>query len=140
VAGEGKLARGVWLGPVVAVIGLLTYFTVFYRWPVTRDVPWLNFLIIAAGVALAFSGLRASAAAGWRSVVAWLALGFSLLPGAALAWYAFVFSAQMPAIELAAGPGTELPTAVLLDARGEAFDLGSAGEKRALIVFYRGFW
>ncbi|MFP6663296.1 MAG: hypothetical protein VCC00_03730 [Deltaproteobacteria bacterium] len=140
MAREGRLARGVWLGPLVAVIGLVTYFTIFYRWPLTRDLPWLNFLVIAAGIALAFSGMRASPGTGWRAGVARLAVGVSLLPAALLAWYSFVFSAQMPATDLAAGPGTELPALILLDDKGDAFHLGMAGEKRALIVFYRGFW
>lgn len=47
-----------WLGPLIAVPGLLSYFAFFSRWPIFRDAAWLNFLILAAALAISAMGLR----------------------------------------------------------------------------------
>src|SRR5580765_3274257 len=47
-----------WAGFLLCVVGVVSYFPVFVRWPITRDVPWVNFLLLAAGLVLLASGIR----------------------------------------------------------------------------------
>src|SRR3989449_10064028 len=46
----------IWLGFVVAVGGLFSY-TFFAQFPITRDFPWANLLLFAAGGILLVLGL-----------------------------------------------------------------------------------
>src|SRR5690349_3998916 len=45
-------------GLLVCLVGFLSYFLVFFRFPVTRDVPWVSWLLFALGLALLVTGLR----------------------------------------------------------------------------------
>jgi len=47
-------------GFLVCVVAFLSYFVVFYRFPATRDVPWVNWLLFALGLVLV-AGLAAVA-------------------------------------------------------------------------------
>ena len=40
----------IWVGFLLSILGVLSYFLVFARYPVTRDTPWANYLILAAGI------------------------------------------------------------------------------------------
>src|SRR3954451_17863143 len=44
-------------GFLICLVGFLSYFVLFARFPVTRDVPWANWLLFAAGLALAGAGI-----------------------------------------------------------------------------------
>src|SRR5436309_13250524 len=44
-------------GFLVCLLGFFSYFFVFVRFPVTRDVPWANWLLFAVGLALAGAGI-----------------------------------------------------------------------------------
>src|SRR5262249_12507657 len=44
-------------GFLACLVGFLRYFFLFARFPVTRDVPWANWLLLAAGLALAGAGI-----------------------------------------------------------------------------------
>ena len=46
-----------WVGFLVCLIGFAS-FPFFARFPVTRDVPWANFLLFAVGGVLSFLGLK----------------------------------------------------------------------------------
>src|SRR4051812_7519760 len=46
-----------WAGFALVLAGLLSYIPLFVRFPLTRDVPWVNFLMFAAGAALLGVGL-----------------------------------------------------------------------------------
>src|SRR5260221_12003907 len=48
----------IWAGFLLSILGVLSFFLVFARYPVTRDTPWANYLILAAGIGFMFSGLR----------------------------------------------------------------------------------
>ena len=45
-------------GLAVCVVAFLSYFVFFYQFPITRDVPWANWLLFAFGLGLAVVGLR----------------------------------------------------------------------------------
>ena len=37
----------IWAGFLVAVAAFLSYLTIFIRFPITRNVPWVNWLLFA---------------------------------------------------------------------------------------------
>src|SRR5436305_1890307 len=62
-----RLNWPIWAGAALGAIALFSYPLVFIRWPITRDVPWVNGLLAAAALVLAAAGLRrAWAPARWR--------------------------------------------------------------------------
>lgn len=131
-----------WLAPLVALFGLLSYFLLFARWPILRDLPWLNLLILAGAVVLGGMGLRRARSTLGR-VASGLGLAFSLALLTLLCWYAFYWSYQLPDPRLVVGEGTEIPAITLTSWNGEAVDLAevASGAKGDLIlVFYRGYW
>jgi len=44
-------------GFLVCVVAFLSYFVVFYRFPATRDVPWVNWLLFVLGLVLVAVGV-----------------------------------------------------------------------------------
>jgi hypothetical protein len=40
----------IWAGFLVAVAAVLSYGTIFIRFPVTRNVPWVNWLLFAGAI------------------------------------------------------------------------------------------
>src|SRR2546421_12786261 len=46
-----------WSGFVLVLAGLFTYIPFFALFPVTRDFPWVNLLLLAIGLALLGAGL-----------------------------------------------------------------------------------
>ncbi|MEO8034409.1 MAG: hypothetical protein ABI837_08240 [Acidobacteriota bacterium] len=47
-----------WLGLMLSVAAFATYFAIFARYPVTRDIPWASFLLFAIALALLVAGVR----------------------------------------------------------------------------------
>jgi hypothetical protein len=123
------------LGPVFAVVGLVTYFTVAVNFPGLRDSALLNLVIVCAGVAVALWGLARRR--NWKS---WIGAGGAVGVAGLLFWYVFAFSAEIPGAELAARVGTPAPALVLPDHSGRTVDLAEMGDRRTVVVFYRGFW
>lgn len=39
-----------WAGLLLSSLAFVSYFTVLVRFPVTRNVPWVNFLLFGAAV------------------------------------------------------------------------------------------
>ncbi len=130
------MAHALWFGPLLAVFGFLSYFTLFYRWPSLRDVPWLNLLILAAAVVMTLAATVQ--ATGRRRILGCLGTAFSLFVTGLLCFYAFVFSYQLPAAANALDVGAPVPALTLRDHNGNDAEL--AATDRTLLVFYRGHW
>ena len=83
-----------WAGFLLCLAGFAT-FPVFARFPVTRDVPWVNFLLFGTGLALLFIGLRRAFGQPeqYRGKVAGSILGTLSLLGVVF----FCFVGQLPA-------------------------------------------
>jgi len=129
-----------WLGPLLAVVGVVSYYTVFYRWPVTRDVPWINFAILLAALALSAIGLaRAWSRGGWRRITGAAGLVWSTALTALFVAACTVMSA-LPAPTAALDVGDALPAVTLQDHTGAGVDLAAAAAEPLVLVFYRGFW
>jgi hypothetical protein len=127
--------HGAWIGPLIAAIGLVTYFALAAKVPMLRDSAALNLLLVAAGVGIAVWALVKRR--NWKS---WAGLVGSLLPAALLVGYVFVLSNQMPEGNGAAAVGESAPKFVLPDQTGRMTSLADFEGRRVLVVFYRGFW
>lgn len=132
--------HALWLGPLLAIVGLVSYFTVFYRWPVTRDVPWVNFAILLGALALSAVGLaRAWPRGGWRRFAGVGCLVWSTGLAALFVASCTVMSALPPPAGVL-DVGAPLPAVTLDDHAGTPVDLAAAGTQPLVLVFYRGFW
>jgi hypothetical protein len=135
---------------VLSVVGLFSYPFVFVRWPITRDVPWANFLIFALAAVLGVSAIRRGFAPPRRWVArigALLAAGITL---AALAMFingVIIVPRRLPASAGAPRVGARAPDFTLSDTHQQPVALASllAGPRPStvrgvLLIFYRGFW
>jgi hypothetical protein len=125
----------IWIGPLVAVFGLVSYFFLFARYPALRDTAWLNLLLVLAGLALSVVAIRRRlsflSAAG-----ALLSLGCAAL----LAGYVFVLSEQVPDTAGVVAVGAPAPAFSLTDHTGAIVRLSDFSGRPLVLVFYRGFW
>ncbi len=128
-----------WLGPLIAIPGFLSYYTVFYMYPVLRDFPWLNLLILFGAVALSVTAVR-RAGSGWGRFgsIAGLFVSGGLL--ALLSLYCFVLSYGVPDPNQVADDGTRIPPITLASWDGTQIDVAEAASDKLILVFYRGFW
>jgi len=141
----------VWIGFVVSLIALLTYPFLFVRWPLTRDFPWVNLLLLAAAIMLVATGVRrvfvAHATRG-KKVGAVLGATLSGLVLTLFVWAVFVFARQLPASHGAPQVGQKAPEFVLSDTAGKqvalsellSAPLNGQAPKGVLLIFYRGYW
>jgi len=140
-------------GFLVCVIAFLSYFLVFYRFPVTRDIPWANWLLFALGLALAVAGAlrpfrqpdryRGRILGPVLAVLSVAVLGCFLLA-------TMVVTRQLPASAGAPKVGEKAPDFTLADAQGRPVRLygllgsGPAGSAApgswVILIFYRGYW
>src|SRR5882762_8654645 len=49
-----------WLGFLIVLFAFLSYIPIFAKYPITRDMPWANFLIFVVGFILLFAAHSAS--------------------------------------------------------------------------------
>jgi peptidoglycan/LPS O-acetylase OafA/YrhL len=130
-----KRNHAAWIGPLIALVGLVTYFSVAVNIPDLRDSAFLNLGVVSLGVAVAAWGLLRRR--NWKS---WLGLlasgGLALL----LFGYVFVLSNQLPNGDAAPQVGSMAPPLALPDETGRIVDLGEFQNRRVVVVFYRGFW
>ena len=133
----------IYLGFLIVLFAFVSYFTLFSRFPLTRDFPWLNLLLFAAGIALLGRGFwrarreparyRGRIAAPSLGLLSLLVLGFFLS-------YTFYLSAQLPPSKGAPKVGEEAPDFTLPDQQGNPVKLSDLRGQPALLVFYRGYW
>ena len=150
-----------WFGFVLALLGFLSYPLFFARYPVTRDVPWANLLIIALalalvgiGVARAFTKPEQYRGKITGSILAVLALAVA----GAFCYGVFVSTKQLPASHGAPHAGDTAPNFTLPDSKGTPVTLSAvidspfvpngpaaapastAKTAATLLIFYRGYW
>jgi hypothetical protein len=151
----------IWIGFVISLAAMVSYPTVFARYPITRDFPWVTLLLLALGIFLVASGLtrafgrpdayRGRISGSILGVVTVLLAGFFL-------FVIFYGARQIPASHGAPRVGEAAPDFTLPDSKGDNVTLssllnssfspddgptaGSATGKTAavVLVFYRGYW
>jgi hypothetical protein len=146
----------IWAGFVVAVAAFASYILIFYRYPITRNVPWANWLLFALACWLLWGGLRRAwqkpeiyggKISGSIAAVLSLALAGFFAYGTLLATRGLPPSAGAPRV------GARAPEFVLADTGGKMVALSSllsepmpggegSGAKPlgVVLIFYRGYW
>ena len=146
-----------WAGFVLVLVGLFAYIPFFAQFPATRDFPWVNLLLFAAGAALLGVGLvrafRRPQAYRGRIFGSALAL-LSCLGIGMFCWVVFYEVRQLPASAAAPRVGQKAPDFTLADQDGRPVTLaellstpatsptGQAAVRATgvLLIFYRGYW
>jgi hypothetical protein len=128
-----------WTGFCLALISFVSYFTLFAIFPITRDIPWANFILFVVAVVLLVAGVRRASRKVVPSIVA--ALG-----AAVFAVFVFIVVAgtnNLPASQGAPRVGQKVPDFTLLDSDRHLVSLSSilaSSPKGAVLIFYRGYW
>jgi len=140
----------IWLSVPLAVATLYSYPFVFVRWPVTRDVPWVNLLLGATAVTLAITGVRRSFGRGWMAKTAGVVAAAATVAAVGLFVYkVLVLARELPASAHAPNVGQQAPEFTLADLNNQPVSLtslrttpleGSRTPRGVLLIFYRGYW
>ena len=128
-----------------------SYEFVFVEWPITRDVPWVNFLLFAVAVALLFIGVRRAFRLNRRlisKIVAPILATICVLVIGLFTFITLIQSRWLPASPAAPAVGQKAPELTLTDTSGQPVTLASLlaqpinnkPPKGVLLIFYRGFW
>src|SRR5689334_18324344 len=95
-----KLNWPIWTGFLLSLIAGLSYPLVFVRWPITREVPWVNLILFAIALVLLFFGLRRAFKPDKRiisRIFSSLAAVFGVALLAGLLFVVYVMSSWLPA-------------------------------------------
>jgi hypothetical protein len=135
----------IWAGFAFVIAALVSYIPLFTLFPVTRDVPWVNyFLFLVGGFLLAFGIIRA-----FRDPERYRGkISGSILSGLSLVLFGFfVFfiayaTKQIPSRESALRTGSTAPPFTLVDAAGRQVTSSDLlkSHRALVLVFYRGYW
>ena len=129
-----------WTGLVLAVLAVFSYPLFFYRFPITRDVPWVSFVLFVAALALVVVGVRRAPG---REIVAWIVATIAVAL-AVLFTVGITVGSRLPTGSHIPAVGAKAPDFTLLDANRKpvalAQLLAAPNAKGVLLIFYRGYW
>jgi hypothetical protein len=135
----------IWAGFVIVIVALVSYIPIFAVFPVTRDVPWANYLLFLLGGGLLGVGVRRALrdpeqyrgkiSGSILAVLSVLLLGFFVVGTVYL-------TKQIPSAERALRPGQPAPPFVLQDIAGKQLASSELlkSHRAVVLVFYRGYW
>lgn len=143
-----------WVGLGLAIAAVVSYITFFDRFPITRDRPWVSWLMFAAAGFMIYVGLRRAYVQPdlYRGKVSGPILAVLSLAICGFFLYGTLhFSRQLPASKGAPRVGERAPDFTLLDEEGNPVSLASlltspvpggdqAKPRGLLLIFYRGYW
>lgn len=150
-AAKRRPNAALWMGFLIAMFAFLSYIPIFAKYPVTRDVPWVNYLIFALGLPLLIAGVfrafrqptiyRGKIAGPILATLGVLSFAFFCLTIFSLGKH-LPLSAQAPKV------GQKAPDFALNDDNGATVSLASLlstpgaahPPKGVLVIFYRGYW
>ena len=139
------------IGLLVCGFALVSYPMLFARYPVTRDVPWMNWLLFAIGLGLVGAGIVRAYRSPERYRGRVLGPILGVLSLAVLGLFLFMtlsFARQLPASAGAPKVGEKAPDFTLPDSQGRPVRLssllgspgGGAPGAWVILIFYRGYW
>jgi len=125
----------IWIGALISVLGLVSYFTTFARFPALRDFPWVNIPVVLIGFAVSMMAVR-------RRLSFFSATGALVSTACAglLLAYVFVLSNQLPDTGEVVALGADAPAFALIDDEGLTVSLADFNGQPVVLAFYRGFW
>ena len=146
-----KLNWPIWTGFLLSLIAGLSYPLVFVRWPITREVPWVNLILFAIALVLLFFGLRRAFKPDKRivsKIFSSLAAVFGVVLLAGLLFVVYVMGSWLPASSAAPRVGQKAPDFTLTDLNDKPVTLSqlltepfnNQPPKGVLLIFYRGYW
>ncbi len=140
-----------WVGFVLTLAAFMTYFSVFIRFPATRDFPWANLPIFLLAIVFLVLGVRRGFAAGrphpTRSkIITSIIATLSVLVIAFFVFTVFIAARWLPPSKGAPQVGQQAPDFTLTDTTGKQVSLNELrtapidgkAPKGVLLVFYRG--
>lgn len=146
----------IWLGFLLSILAFISYFLVFAKFPITRNVPWATFLLFGISAAFLWVGLSGvfGGAKPFRGKVVSSILGvlsFSIL--GVFCFVIFHATRQLPASLGSPKLGRKAPEFVLRDTQENLVSLSAllstplnpsnpfrSAPKGVLLIFYRGYW
>ena len=142
-----------WAGFLLCLVGFISYFVFFYKFPSTRDVPWASFPIFGAAIPFLVVGLRRAFGEPQQyrgKIVGPVLSVLSLLVVGVFCSVVFFETKHLPASSLAPQVGKKAPEFTLPDANNHLVALSTllssplpnsqTVPKGVLLVFYRGYW
>src|SRR6266496_3216397 len=138
-------------GLLLSIIAFISYPTFFVRFPVTRDVPWVNLTLLAISAVLIFIGLRrafSSDSSRAKKLIASLVSTLTVLVIAFFIVGFMIYPRHLPASHGAPQIGQRAPDFRLPDTNNQPVALADLlvapvdgkPPKGVLLVFYRGYW
>lgn len=128
-----------WSGFLLSIAAFISYPTIFFRWPSTRDVPWVNLLLFVLAMILVLVGVVRAR----RKI---LPVILAVLSAGLFAFGVFgilVISRQIPASLGAPKVGQKALDFTLPDSNGRQLSLAqllASSPRGVLLIFYRGYW
>jgi hypothetical protein len=146
----------IWVGFLAVLAAFVSYPLIFYRYPITRNFPWVNWLLFFAAAWLLCAGVQRARreVTKYRGKIAGIVLVVLSAALAALFAFGTIYATRLlPASKDAPRVGAKAPEFSLTDTSGKTITLAellsepmpekeAAGAKpRAVaLIFYRGYW
>jgi len=135
----------IWAGFATVIVAVASYIPIFAVFPVTRDIPWANYLLFLLGGGLLAVGVRRAFRdpEHYRGKISGSILaGLSVLLIAFFVGSILYFAKQVPSAELALRPVQPAPPFVLQDIAGKQVASSELlkAHRAVVLVFYRGYW
>jgi len=133
-----------WIGFGIVLVGFASYIPVFVPYPITRDIPWVNYLLLAAGAV--FLGLGLKRAYGdpehYRGKVSGAILSVLSVLMIGIFFFGLIAAKQIPSAADAPRVGQQAPKFSLASADGKQVSLDDLlkDHRGAVLIFYRGYW
>jgi len=128
-----------WTGFLLSIAAFISYPTIFVRLPLTRDIPWANWLLFAIAIVLLVIGFRRAQRKVLPGIVTTLGLAIAVFFGI----FTIVLTRQLPASTAAPHVGQKAPDFTLPDSTGHLVSLSqleATSPRGVLLIFYRGYW